>query len=181
MRSPDDLTSWFRALGLKVTPQRRAVFEALHGDDGHPTADVIWARVRDRMPTVSLRTVYQALHDLVELGEVQSVDVANGAVRFDPNTAAHDHFVCRSCGRVSDVIASRPRLVSGYPGFDGSTYGGGEAAAGYTVDTAEIIFRGLCPSCGGLIGSGPSGSSKRGGTAGPETRLSTTYSVQGAA
>ena len=149
MRSPDDLTSWFRAHGWKVTPQRRAVFEALHGDDAHPTADVIWSRVRDRMPMVSLRTVYQALNDLVELGEAQAVDVGNGAVRFDPNTAAHHHFVCRSCERVSDVMASRPRLMSGYPGLDTATVARDGEAAGYTVDTAEIIFRGLCPACGG--------------------------------
>jgi Fe2+ or Zn2+ uptake regulation protein len=156
MRSPDDLTRWFRDHGWKVTPQRRAVFEALHGDGGHPTADVIWARVVDRMPTVSLRTVYQALNDLVELGEVQAVDVGNGAVRFDPNTAAHDHFVCRSCERVSDVLASRPRLLSGYPRPGGATItGGGEAAAGYTVDAAEIIFRGLCPTCGGRTTPSP--------------------------
>ena len=102
------------------------------------------------MPMVSLRTVYQALNDLVGLGEVQAVDVGYGAVRFDPNTADHDHFVCRSCERVSDIRASRPRLMSGYPGLDRTTAtGGGRAAAGYAVETAEIIFRGLCPSCGG--------------------------------
>ena len=150
VRSPDELTDWYRAQGWKVTPQRQAVFEALHGDDGHPTADVIWARVRDRMPTVSLRTVYQALNDLVELGEVQAVDVGNGGVRFDPNTGAHDHFVCRSCERVYDVIASKPRLVSAHPGADGSAdIGDRREASDYTVDTAEIIFRGRCPSCGG--------------------------------
>src|SRR5713101_6500785 len=103
MRSPDELTTLFRARSLKVTPQRRAVFEALHGDSGHPTADVIWARVRERMPTVSLRTVYQALNDLVDLGEVQAVSVGKGASLFDPNTASHDHFVCCRCERVYDV------------------------------------------------------------------------------
>jgi Fur family transcriptional regulator, peroxide stress response regulator len=150
MRSPDELTTLFRARSLKVTPQRRAVFEAFDGGGGHPTADVIWSRVRDHMPTVSLRTVYQVLNDLVELGEVQAVSVGNGAWRFDPNTAGHDHFVCRSCERIYDVIASRPRVVTRYPGLDKSAgSGGGDGSAGYTVDTVEIIFRGLCASCGG--------------------------------
>lgn len=159
MKSPDELTTLFRALSLKVTPQRQAVFEALHGDGSHPTADVIWARVRDRMPTVSLRTVYQALNDLVELGEVQAVSVGNGAARFDPNTAGHDHFVCRSCERIYDVVASRPRVVSGYPGLDRSAdTGGGDTSAGYTVDTVEITFRGLCVSCGATPITTPSGS-----------------------
>lgn len=149
MQSVDELTTLFRARGLKVTPQRRAVFEALLNDDGHPSADVIWARVQEQMPTVSLRTVYQALNDLVELGEVQAVSVGDRATRFDPNTESHDHFVCRSCERVYDIVASRPRLVSGYPGLDGSIgTRNGEASTGHTVETAEVIFRGLCASCG---------------------------------
>lgn len=146
MQSPDELTTLFRARGLKVTPQRRAVFEALHGDPGHPTADAIWARVRDQMPTVSLRTVYQALNDLVDLGEVQAVSVGNGAARFDPNTTGHDHFVCRECERVYDVIASQPHVMSSSGGAAGSD--GAATSAGFTVDAAEIIFRGVCPSCG---------------------------------
>lgn len=139
MRTPDDLTALFRANQLKVTPQRLAVFEALHGDDTHPTAEVVHARVRERMPTVSLRTVYQALNDLVDLGEVRAVSVDNGAVRFDPNNSGHDHFVCRDCGRVSDVTSSRPRLVA--------ATGGEVLDEGYTVDTSEIIFRGRCAAC----------------------------------
>lgn len=153
MHSPDELTARFREQGMKVTPQRLAVFEALYGDEGHPTADVIWDRVRERMSTVSLRTVYQALNDLVELGEVQTVDVGNGAVRFDPNLAAHDHFVCRSCERVHDVMSTQPRLVSPYRASgSGDRLGPGEngdAARQYTVEAAEVIFRGLCPMCGG--------------------------------
>lgn len=157
MHSPDELTTRFRAQGMKVTPQRLAVFEALYGDGGHPTADVIWDRVRERMSTVSLRTVYQALNDLVELGEVQMVDVGNGAVRFDPNLDPHDHFVCRRCERIHDVMSTRPRLVSPHPasgfGDDGDTSENGDAAkqvaSHYVVEEAEVIFRGLCPSCGG--------------------------------
>lgn len=124
---------------MKVTPQRRAVFDALHGDECHPTADVIFDRVRTTMPTVSLRTVYQALNDLVELGEVQAVSVGAGASLFDPNVSSHDHFVCRQCDRVYDVMASRPQLAEG------------AEAAGHTVDAAEIVFRGLCASCAGHV------------------------------
>lgn len=140
MRAPDELTTLFRENGLKVTPQRRAVFEALHQDAMHPTADVIFARLRANMPTVSLRTVYQALNDLIELGEIQAVWVGNGAARFDPNVSHHDHFICRSCERIYDVVASRPTLVS-------AEADGVDDTADYVVDSAEIFFRGLCASC----------------------------------
>lgn len=140
MRTPQELTTLFRENSLKVTPQRLAVFEALHEDTTHPTADVVFARVREKMPTVSLRTVYQALNDLVELGEVQAVSVDNGAARFDPNTSHHDHFVCTSCGRIYDVVASAPTLVS-------AEFERGEVSSSYSVDRAEIVFRGRCASC----------------------------------
>lgn len=146
MQSPDELATRIREQGMKVTPQRLAVIEALHGNGSHPTAEVVWAHVRERMPTVSLRTVYQALNDLVELGEVQMVELGNGAARFDPNLDQHDHFVCQNCERVYDVKSTRPRLVSSFPGTGDDTDGD---AAQYLVDSAEVIFRGLCPACGG--------------------------------
>ncbi len=152
MQSPDELATRIRAQGMKVTPQRLAVIEALYGDGSHPTADVVWDRVRERMPTVSLRTVYQALNDLVELGEVEMVELGNGAARFDPNLDPHDHFVCHNCERVYDVMSTRPRLVSSFPGagdVDKPGDGSDGDAAHYMVDTAEVIFRGLCPACGG--------------------------------
>lgn len=140
MRTPDELTALFRQNGLKVTPQRRAVFDALHQDTTHPTAEIIFDRVRAHMPTVSLRTVYQALNDLIELGEVQAVSIDDNAARFDPNISHHDHFVCKSCSRIYDVVASKPTLVS-------AQSEGEDAAASYVVDSTEIFFRGLCASC----------------------------------
>lgn len=135
MRSPEELIDQFRAAGRKVTPQRHAVFAALHANTSHPTAEAIWGHVRATMPTVSLRTVYQVLHDLAELGEIQTVDLGTGSIRFDPNTERHEHFVCHGCGRVIDVHADTPAGLPGarYPGF--------------VVDSAQTVFRGRCPDC----------------------------------
>ena len=58
------------------------------------------------MPNVSLKTVYQTLNDLAELGEITALDLGTGAARFDPNVeSTHHHLVCRSCGKVRDVEA----------------------------------------------------------------------------
>jgi len=64
------LTELFRARGLKVTPQRQAIFRVLHGETTHPTADAVYDAVSESMPTISLRTVYQTLNDLTAMGEV---------------------------------------------------------------------------------------------------------------
>ena len=135
MRTPEQLTDRYRAEGRKITPQRLAIFEALHGNHSHPTADVVWDQVRSRKPSISLRTVYQVLNDLVELGEIEAVDVGHGPARFDPNTEQHDHFVCERCARVIDVRSDGPVLL--------------EQPAGqpFVVDTVTITFRGTCPEC----------------------------------
>ena len=142
MRTPEELTDRFRSLGLKVTPQRQGVFRALWGDDGHPTAEAIWERVRETMPTVSLRTVYQVLNDLADLGEINQVRLGSSSVRFDPNTVEHDHFVCRVCARVLDVHtrADVELPTARYPDFE--------------TDTVQIVLRGRCPDCA-RIGAAP--------------------------
>lgn len=138
MRTPDELTERFRTLGLKVTPQRQGVFHALWGDESHPTAEAIWARVTETMPTVSLRTVYQVLNDLTELGEIHPVRLGTSSVRFDPNTESHDHFVCQECTRVLDVHANAmvELPAAHYPGLE--------------VEATQIVFRGRCAECVGL-------------------------------
>ncbi len=136
MKNPDQLTEAFRARGLKVTPQRQAIFAALAGDTSHPTAESVYAAVSAQMPTISLRTVYQTLNDLAEMGELNHVNLGTGSSRFDPNLAPHHHLVCTECGQVTDVHAS----------FDGLRLSD-DQAAGYTLAATEIVFRGVCPGC----------------------------------
>ena len=133
MRAPSELVERFREEGLKVTPQREAVFRALMGNDLHPTAEAVHAVVTAELPSVSLRTVYQVLNDLAAMGEIQALDLGTGASRFDPNVDAHHHLVCTSCGKVGDVYVDQVTVP--------------EAAPGFTVESAEVIYRGRCDAC----------------------------------
>ncbi|HEX2038285.1 MAG TPA: Fur family transcriptional regulator [Acidimicrobiales bacterium] len=136
MRTPAELTELFRERGLKVTPQRQCIFRLLHGNEAHPTADAVYAAARAEMPTISLKTVYQTLNDLAEMGELHLLDVGTGAARFDPNVGAHHHLVCDGCGKVRDLHVEFPdvRVPRG-------------RAQGFAVRTAEVVFRGLCDDC----------------------------------
>jgi Fe2+ or Zn2+ uptake regulation protein len=137
MQSPDALTDLFRAHGRKITAQRQCIFRALEGDVTHPSAERVYEKVRREMPNVSLKTVYQTLNDLTELGEITSLDLGTGAARFDPNVeATHHHLVCRQCGKVRDVEAD-------FPGLAVPT----GAALGFEVLSAEVVFRGMCDEC----------------------------------
>ena len=136
MKTPDELTDLFRSRGLKVTPQRQMIFRVLNDDLAHPTADTVYARASAQMPTMSLRTVYQTLHDLAAMGEVTQIDLGTGSTRFDTNLAAHQHLVCQGCGAVRDVVVAPIDLDEG-------------DLEGFAVSSTDIVFRGLCARCTG--------------------------------
>src|SRR3954451_11335942 len=104
MKTSDELTTLFRERGLRVTPQRQVIFRLLHGDDAHPTVEALYERAHALMPTMSLKTVYQTVHDLEALGEVDVLDLGTGAGRVDPNVEhPHHRLVCGAGGRVQDL------------------------------------------------------------------------------
>jgi Fe2+ or Zn2+ uptake regulation protein len=136
VKSPDELTEAFRRQGLKVTPQRQCIFRALYDNPEHPSAESVYERVRAEMPTISLRTVYQTLNDLAAMGEVHQLTLGTGSARFDPNLDAHHHLVCERCGEVVDVYAD----VSGVEVAPAQRHG-------FTINTTQVVFRGLCAAC----------------------------------
>jgi Fe2+ or Zn2+ uptake regulation protein len=136
VRTPGELTEAFRATGLKVTPQRQAVFRALYGNHTHPSAEAVYETVSAEMPTISLRTVYQTLNDLAAMGEIQALDVGTGSMRFDPNVSDHHHLVCVSCGKVRDVDLDTSSVCLPRA-----------KAQGFSVEAVEVVFRGRCDDC----------------------------------
>jgi Fe2+ or Zn2+ uptake regulation protein len=137
MKTVDELTGLFRRRGLRVTPQRQALFRLLQDDVSHPTVELLHERARAEMPTISLKTVYQTVHDLEALGEVQLLDLGTGSLRVDPNVEDdHHHLVCTRCGRVRDV----PVAVEGLRIA-------GRYRREFTVDAVQVIFRGHCDQC----------------------------------
>jgi Fur family transcriptional regulator, peroxide stress response regulator len=136
MKTVEELTAAFRAQGLRVTPQRQCIFRLLHGNDGHPSVDALYEQVRAQMPTISLKTVYQTVHDLEAMGEVELIDVGTGSARVDPNVAPHHHLVCTNCGKMRDLEIDFPALRVPARQRDG-----------FSVQSVEVNFRGLCEEC----------------------------------
>jgi Fe2+ or Zn2+ uptake regulation protein len=125
--------------GLRVTAQRVVINDALHAAGRHLTADQVRDAVQERLPGVSLPTVYATLELLEELGLVRRVATEGGTVVYDPRTDEHHHAVCRRCGTITDLDApvDRGAAVSA------------AATAGFAVEDARVIVRGLCPACRG--------------------------------
>jgi Fe2+ or Zn2+ uptake regulation protein len=137
VKTVDELTTRFREEGLRVTPQRQAIFRILYGVDSHPTVETLFEAARREMPTISRKTVYQTVHDLESMGEVELLDVGTGSIRVDPNVEhAHQHLVCTRCGTVRDVLVEVGdlRVPSRY-------------RREFTVVAVEVVFRGVCDDC----------------------------------
>ena len=96
MNSPTVLAAAYRAQGRKLTPQRQLIFSLLHDNTTHPTAEALYATASHKMPGISLRTVYQTLNELAEMGELQAIDLGEGVTRFDPNVDDHHHAICNA-------------------------------------------------------------------------------------
>jgi len=121
--------------GLKMTPQRRAIIDYLQAAENHPTTEEVLRAVNDKFPMTSRATVYNTINWLKEAGMLLEVFEA-GSVRLDPNFDQHHHFVCRKCGKVEDI------------GFDLiSDLGICALPNSNTIESFEIIIRGLCPNC----------------------------------
>jgi Fe2+ or Zn2+ uptake regulation protein len=117
------------------TVQLAAVFRAVRTAHDHPTADEIHQRVRRGLPRISLGTVYRNLQKQDQQQRVRSLHLSGRAVRYDVIAEDHDHFVCESCGQLTD-LARRGR---GRPRW--------RPAAGFAVRACTMTLYGVCPSC----------------------------------
>lgn len=129
-----------RASGLKLTPQRMAIVRELAADPTHPTAQELYERLREALPTMSFATVYNTLDALATAGLCEALSLSPGAARFDPNMEPHHHAVCDRCGLVRDVPRASVDAVAGEGAGAGSL-------AGFHVRVVEQIYRGLCADC----------------------------------
>ncbi len=135
MRSVVELSRRLREDGLKLTSQRLLIFQVLEGNTEHPTAEQVYEEVRQRLPTISLTTVYKILNELVDLGEIKRLDLGDGATHFDPNTEPHIHARCLECGMVLDLDAGQaPVLVP-------------PRAEGFHVRGYQLVLEGECLTC----------------------------------
>lgn len=89
--------------GMRSTPQREVVFQVILEKRDHPTADEIYARVKSRMPTISLATVYNCLETLVSCGLVRQVNLERAPTRYCPNLHEHAHFHDEATGKIHDI------------------------------------------------------------------------------
>ena len=82
--------------------QREDLLNILKNSSSHPTAEELYEKTKEKIPSVSRRTVYRNLKDLVDEGYIIKISMASGADRYDYIHKKHNHIICKSCGTVKD-------------------------------------------------------------------------------
>jgi len=125
---------------MRMTVQRKVILDQLRLHRDHPGAETIYSEVRQRLPRISLGTVYRNLDVLTASGDIQRLDTGKDHAQYDPIPENHPHFVCNACGAVSDL-----RWAQSY--LNAETLVNGADLEGTRVESLDIILRGTCRAC----------------------------------
>jgi Fur family peroxide stress response transcriptional regulator len=123
--------------GLKITPQRCAIYKEIFGADDHPSAEDVFKSVHIEYPNISYDTVNRTLLTFATVGLVDIVKGQSGPRRFDPNTDSHHHIYCVNCGDISD--------------FYNEDYDNLEIPQDiqqkYDIISKRVVLKGVCKKC----------------------------------
>ncbi|MFH1120282.1 MAG: transcriptional repressor [Bacteroidota bacterium] len=99
--------------GLKVTPQRTAIFDAIEKLNNHPTAENIIEFVRKNHPNIATATVYKVLDVLVEKDLIKKVKTDRDIMRYEAITENHHHLYCAESDRIEDYFDTELNEIIG--------------------------------------------------------------------
>ena len=128
-----------RRNGLKITPQRTAVYKTLLESKEHPSAEMVWGNVRRLFPGISLDTVNRTLLTIAEIGMASLLEGSGDVRRYDGDLDNHQHFKCVKCKKVFDFH---------YEPFDDIKVPA-SIAARFKILRRTVYLEGICDSCGG--------------------------------
>jgi Fur family peroxide stress response transcriptional regulator len=134
-------TKPFRVLceenGIAVTHQRQVLYEVMKTMHGHPSPEEVYARVKKKVPAISLATVYKNINLFVESGVFQKVSMHHGSVRVEMNGEPHHHMVCSKCKKITDIGEKELGLEPKRNRLPG----------GFLVERYAVDVIGVCASC----------------------------------
>jgi Fur family peroxide stress response transcriptional regulator len=133
----EDYRKLCRERGLNLTPQRRAILEAVLDLDNHPQADEVYKALARRRLRVSRATVFRTLEGLARLGIIARAGHTGSSARYDGRTDRHHHLICTLCDRVIDLS---DKHLDSVPVPDTRRFG-------FVVSDLQVLLRGTCREC----------------------------------
>ncbi len=119
---------------MRSSKQRDAILEVLKGCCDHPTADIIYSRVKEKIPNISLGTVYRNLGQLCCEGMIIAIETGEEKLHYDGNAGEHIHFYCKKCKEITDFSF-------------GSDISGKLKNTGCEIHSAKLVYDGICKNC----------------------------------
>jgi len=135
----DEFLEKCKTFGLKITPQRIAIYEEVLTSSNHPSAEAIYRNIKEAHPNISLDTVNRTLLTFAEMGFIQIVEGSGDVRRFDPNTKRHHHLRCIRCGAILDFYHHK------YDQLEIPK----EIEEKFSVNRIRVVLEGICNSCQG--------------------------------
>ena len=128
----------------RMTRQRAVILDALRKTKIHPTADEVYSMVRERLPRISLGTVYRNLDFLADSGEIRRLEASGSVRRFDGDMSCHQHVRCVRCGRIGDVMQVQEAPSVANMKVDGFV----------KILSSRVEYDGICERCAAAHFSG---------------------------
>ncbi len=122
---------------LGLTKQREVVLHVIRDANEHLTANEVFDRAKQLLPTISFATVYNSLRYLKDAKHIAEINFGSGAARFDAMTSRHDHAICTNCGKLVDMEIELPSEIINFAA----------EFSKFKLESVELTLRGLCPEC----------------------------------
>jgi len=134
----DEMITSLKEQGHRLTPQRMAVLKILATDEGHPSVEQIYERVKVDFPMTSLATIYKTVTLLKEMGEVLELGFSDDSNRYDGHKPyPHPHLICIKCKNIVDPqVAALSELHQEVA-----------QSTNYRILSHRLDFFGICPQC----------------------------------
>ncbi len=121
--------------GIRATAQRIAILGFMRENPVHPTAEVVYEALRDKVGSLSLTTVYNTLRLFVENALVTMLTIDDTFRCFDGNVEMHAHLMCRNCKKIIDM--PMPKEIAAFlDGIDN-----------FQADEVQLYVKGICKEC----------------------------------
>ena len=132
----DEFVALCRSHGLAATHQRRVIYATVASLHGHPSPELIYEKVKKKIPSISLATVYNNVRTFLASGMLREVSMHHGSLRVEPNEHEHHHLVCVRCKTIFDLDAKNlgPLRLKTQP-------------RGFRITRIAVDVLGICAAC----------------------------------
>ncbi|MCT4563054.1 MAG: transcriptional repressor [Maledivibacter sp.] len=128
----DKIDEYLKSNDIKPSYQRIKILEYLIQNKNHPTVDMIYQELVNRIPTLSKTTVYNTLKLFVDKKIVALINIEDNETRYDVDTTFHGHFKCKKCNEVYDIKTEMPILKD---------------MDDFQIDEYHLYLKGICKKC----------------------------------